>query len=56
MTSEKDRTLKLLEQHRNIFLAIEKQDPALAQNRMAEHLIWVDQKWRVFMQEKNQEA
>jgi len=56
MTSEKDRTLKLLEQHRNIFLAIEKQDPALAQNRMAEHLIWVDQKWRVFMQKKNQEA
>ena len=52
MIGEKASLLKLLEQHQNIYLAIEKQDPPLARTMMDEHLNWVEQKWKIFMKEK----
>lgn len=53
VTSESGRVMELLEQHRNIFVAIEKQDPSMARKMMADHLLWVEQTWKVFMQEKS---
>jgi len=52
MTGEDSRILKLLEQHQNIFSAIEKKDPDLARSMMEEHLVWVEQKWKIFMKKK----
>lgn len=52
MLEKKSRIMKLLEQHRNIFIAIEKQDSSLARGMMAEHLVWVEEKWQLFIQQK----
>jgi GntR family transcriptional regulator, transcriptional repressor for pyruvate dehydrogenase complex len=48
VTAEKTQTQKLLEQHQHIFLAIKKQDPAMARTTMINHLLWADRKWRDF--------
>ncbi|MDA3789675.1 MAG: FadR/GntR family transcriptional regulator [Desulfobacula sp.] len=53
MIGENPRLLKLLEQHQNIFAAIEQHDPPMARTMMAEHLIWVEQQWKTFMQERS---
>ncbi|MCP3901499.1 MAG: FadR family transcriptional regulator, partial [Desulfobacteraceae bacterium] len=46
MTSEKANIMILLEQHLNVFAAIERQDPSTARDMMANHLSWVEQKWK----------
>jgi len=56
MLKEKARIMKLLEQHRNIFIAIEKKDAPMARAMMGEHLVWVEEKWQVFINEKNSKA
>lgn len=53
VTSE-DRIFQVLEQHRNIFNAIEKRNPSLARDMMSEHLVWVEQKWKLFTLNKPQ--
>lgn len=49
MTGEKDRIKGLLEQHQVIFSAVEEKDPALAKRTMADHLAWVEEKWKEFI-------
>lgn len=51
MSGETDRILTLLEQHQAIFAAIESRDPDLARAKMADHLVWVENKWKQFMAE-----
>ena len=52
MIGEDSRIFKLLEHHQKVFLAIEKKDSNLARSMMDEHLSWVEQKWKIFMQGK----
>ncbi len=46
MIGEKWRILLVLEQHQNIFLAIENQNPSMARSAMAKHLVWVEEQWK----------
>jgi len=52
MIGENSRILKLLDQHQKIFSAIKKKNSRLARSMMEEHLVWVEQKWKIFMQKK----
>lgn len=54
MLAEKTRLLTLHEQHRQIFTAIEQQDPSMARAAMARHLGWVEEEWKIILSEKKQ--
>ena len=49
ITSEKKYISSLLKQHRDIYTAIEKKEPTTARDKMAEHLVWVEKKWNLFI-------
>ena len=51
MVGDKANIMKLFEQHQNVFLSIEKKDSSCARMMMAEHLEWVEQKWKIFIQQ-----
>jgi GntR family transcriptional repressor for pyruvate dehydrogenase complex len=46
MTVQPGRVQRLLEQHRNIYTAIEAKDQEKARQMMEDHLIWVEGKWK----------
>jgi DNA-binding FadR family transcriptional regulator len=48
LIEEKTGVFIVLEQHRNIYQAIQKKDQESARSLMNEHLTWVEDKWREF--------
>ncbi len=51
MSDEKANIVNLFEQHRNVFISIEKQDPSSARRMMMEHLSWVEEKWKIYIKQ-----
>ncbi len=49
MTEEKRRIKQVLEQHQDIYEAIEEKDPERAKAMMEKHLTWVEIRWKKFV-------
>lgn len=56
MTNDKVNIEKLFEQHQNVFFSIENKDPAGARTMMERHLVWVEQKWKLFIKQSSEKS
>ena len=52
LLEEKSSTLSVVDQHKNIYQAIQQRDPESARRLMDDHLTWVEEKWRKFGSKK----